>query len=150
MHLYLILQNLKQKMSNYFILALYFSVNKTCYLGPRKTSMMERFCDNSKKVLNILQKYFFMYVWRCPKYTSSCHSNQRICMTKSYLLLHEILHKKWSFLLRISSVNVIQSTGNCEYGHIYWRNLIGKKNKTKKLHFLYSKIYISESSQSLN
>ena len=32
------------------------------------------------------------------------------------------LHKKWSFLLRISSVNVTKSTGKCEFGHIYWRN----------------------------
>ena len=32
------------------------------------------------------------------------------------------LHKNWSFLLRISSVNVNKSTGNCEFGHIYWRN----------------------------
>ena len=32
------------------------------------------------------------------------------------------LHKKWSFPLRISSVNVTKSAGNCEFGHIYWRN----------------------------
>ena len=33
-----------------------------------------------------------------------------------------ILHKKWSFRLRISSVNVTKSAGNCRFGHIYWRN----------------------------
>ena len=33
------------------------------------------------------------------------------------------LHKKWSFPLQISSANVIKSTGNCGFGHIYWRNL---------------------------
>ena len=32
------------------------------------------------------------------------------------------LHKNWSFPLRISSVNVIKSAGNCWFGHIYWRN----------------------------
>ena len=32
------------------------------------------------------------------------------------------LHKKWNFQLRVSSVNVTRSTGNCEFGHIYWRN----------------------------
>ena len=32
------------------------------------------------------------------------------------------LHKKWSFPLRISSVNVTKSAGNCGFGHIYWRN----------------------------
>ena len=30
--------------------------------------------------------------------------------------------KKWSFPLRISSVNVTKSAGNCRLGHIYWRN----------------------------
>ena len=32
------------------------------------------------------------------------------------------LHKKWSFPLRVSSVNVIKSAVSCEFGHIYWRN----------------------------
>ena len=36
---------------------------------------------------------------------------------------HDIpLHKKWGFPLTISSVNVTKSTGNCRFGHIYWRN----------------------------
>ena len=38
---------------------------------------------------------------------------------------------KWSFLLRISSVNVTKS-GNCGFGHICWRNL------NRKLHILCS------------
>ena len=29
------------------------------------------------------------------------------------------LHKKWSFPLKISSVNVTKSAGNCGFGHIY-------------------------------
>ena len=33
-----------------------------------------------------------------------------------------ILHKKWSFPWRISSVNVTKSAGICGLGHIYWRN----------------------------
>ena len=32
------------------------------------------------------------------------------------------MHKKWSFPLRISSVNVTKSAGICGFGHIYWRN----------------------------
>ena len=32
------------------------------------------------------------------------------------------LHKKWSFLLRVSSVNVTKSADFCGFGHIYWRN----------------------------
>ena len=35
----------------------------------------------------------------------------------------EFLHcKKWSFLLKISSLNVSKSAENCGIGHIYWRN----------------------------
>ena len=33
-----------------------------------------------------------------------------------------LLHKKWSFPLRISSINVTQSAVSCGFGHIYWRN----------------------------
>ena len=32
---------------------------------------------------------------------------------------NEVLHY---FTLSISSVNVTSCTGNCEFGHIYWRN----------------------------
>ena len=32
------------------------------------------------------------------------------------------LHKKWSFPLRITSVNVTKFAGNRGFGHIYWRN----------------------------
>ena len=32
---------------------------------------------------------------------------------------HKSLHKTWSFPLRISSVNVTKSGGNCGFGHIY-------------------------------
>ena len=32
------------------------------------------------------------------------------------------LHKKWSFPMRISPVNVTKSAENCGFGHIYWRN----------------------------
>ena len=42
------------------------------------------------------------------------------------------LHKKWSFPLRVSSVNVTKSAVSCEFGHVYWKILNGK------LHFLCS------------
>ena len=32
------------------------------------------------------------------------------------------LHRKWSFPLRISTVNVTKFTVSCGFGHIYWRN----------------------------
>ena len=42
------------------------------------------------------------------------------------------LHKKWSFPLKISSVNMSKSTENCGFRHIY------RRNHKQKLHFLYS------------
>ena len=38
------------------------------------------------------------------------------------------LHKKWSFPLRISSVNVTKSAVSFGFGHIDWRNTCGKLN----------------------
>ena len=32
------------------------------------------------------------------------------------------LHRKWRFLLKISSVNVTKSAGNCRFSRIYWKN----------------------------
>ena len=36
------------------------------------------------------------------------------------------LYKKWSFPLRISSVNVTKTARKCGFGHIYWRNPLQK------------------------
>ena len=43
-------------------------------------------------------------------------------------LLCEVVtpHKKWSFPLRNSSVNVTKSAASCRFFHIYWRNLLWK------------------------
>ena len=47
-------------------------------------------------------------------------------------LINSALHKKWSFPLRNSSVNVTKSTVSFRFGHSYWRNPYWK------LHFLCS------------
>ena len=51
-------------------------------------------------------KYTVIHVFPCAK-------------TESQILK---LQKKWSFPLRISSVNMTKSAGICGFGHIYWRN----------------------------
>ena len=38
------------------------------------------------------------------------------------LLFQFSMHRKWNFPLRIASVNMTKSAGNCGFGHIYWRN----------------------------
>ena len=61
---------------------------------------------------------------------------------KTLNLLHALTAKKWSFPLRISSINVTKSAGNCRSGHIYWRNLYWKTSffvKHPFLIYLFSK-----------
>ena len=41
---------------------------------------------------------------------------------QSWLNFVLTLPKKWSFPLRISSVNVTKSAVSCGFGHIYWKN----------------------------
>ena len=38
------------------------------------------------------------------------------------LIEYATLHKKWSFPLSISPVNVTKSAGDCRFGYIYWKN----------------------------
>ena len=45
-----------------------------------------------------------------------------IPVTGTMLPIILALHKKWSFPLRISSVNVTKSPVSCRFGHIYWSN----------------------------
>ena len=40
--------------------------------------------------------------------------------------MEETLHKKWSFSLKIASVNVTKFAISCGFGHIYRRNLLWK------------------------
>ena len=45
-----------------------------------------------------------------------------IKLQEPFLIVWITLHKKWSYRLWISSVNVNKPAGNCGFGHIYWRN----------------------------
>ena len=47
------------------------------------------------------------------------------------------LRRKWSFPLRISSVNVTKSAGNCGFGQVYWRNPYWKSSDF--VQWLYSR-----------
>ena len=92
-----------------------------------------------KETLNKTRSYR-IFIW-CPfnpmlLFKSSAVSHETIFnstlknqlkVIKNYL--HEKLTtlfyhtaQKWSFLLRISSVNVTKSTASCGFGHMYWRN----------------------------
>ena len=60
----------------------------------------------------------------------------KITPTRKYSIFN-ITTQKWSFPLRISSVDVTKSAGNCGSGHFYWRNLDGNpyaRFTTESLH----------------
>ena len=54
-------------------------------------------------------------------FNSHWHSCSKVTNLMLQLLLEQFftLHKKWSFPLRISSVNVSKSAVSCGFGHIY-------------------------------
>ena len=54
--------------------------------------------------------------------TSKFKVTQGVRLLEKTPCLLVTLHKKWSFPLRIFSVNVTKSAGNYGYGHIYWSN----------------------------
>ena len=66
-------------------------------------------------IIKILAFFFLSY--------DSLHSNLlSITWFWRKIALHIPLHKKWSFLLKNSSVTVTKTAENCRFDHIYWRN----------------------------
>ena len=59
----------------------------------------------------LLTRYFWIYIKRNMPFV--------LCIFSPY---SQSLHKKWSFPLKISSVNVTKSAVSWGFGHIYWRN----------------------------
>ena len=62
-----------------------------------------------------LKKIYF------KKHRHVFHSREWFDHALFHLLWVFTPQKRWSFPLRISSVNVTKSAGNCRFGHIYWR-----------------------------
>ena len=57
------------------------------------------------------------------KQLSHIFLHSRLSLLSAFVALIFIsLHKKWTFSLIISSVNVTKSAGNCGFGYIYWKN----------------------------
>ena len=63
----------------------------------------------TKRMMALPKKGYIPNKLRDITFKISCESNTDL----------QKLHKKWSVSLWISSVNV---TGNCGFGHIYWKN----------------------------
>ena len=74
------------------------------FLEPYQTSRIKCFCENAPLKTHIEILFYHQGLSRkCPNEIK-------------YILL-----KKWSFPLRISSVNVTKSARSCGFGHIYWK-----------------------------
>ena len=76
-------------------------------------------------LLNEINKIFsWKFSWECfYKYLWTATFDHTLYNLAIPVFFQKSLHKKWTFLLRISSVNVTKSSGNCGFVHIYWRNL---------------------------
>ena len=69
---------------------------------------------------------------RSIRYNIDCAISSLIKSTDLLLQVY-VLHKRPSFPLKISSVNVTKSAENCGFGHIYWRNLERKTSRFGQL-----------------
>ena len=95
-------------------------VSKHVEWNSLKQRVVERFC---------LDQHFWSLEWIkvlinhiLGNHYGFATSLKYHAMSKSQCKSTQTLHKKWSFPLRISLVNVIKSTGNCGFGHIHWKN----------------------------
>ena len=71
---------------------------------PLKQNLALQFCRDQNKCVSIL---------------TETHIN----LDQIHHINNNSLHRKWSFPLSNSSLNVIKSAVSCTFGHIYWRNL---------------------------
>ena len=74
-----------------------------------------------QKVKHYLKKYHYQS-W--VLYITSHFRKVKTCVFHCF----PTLHRKWSFLLRISSENVIKFAENCGFGHRYWRKPYSLRN----------------------
>ena len=84
-------------------------------------------CSLLQRRIRTFLKYMMELVWKQllkKKYfrkKALSYAFDSIRNTSLFSLNFMTLHKKWSFPSRIS-VNVIKSSENCGFDHIYWRN----------------------------
>ena len=72
-------------------------------------------------VFVVIPVHIFLHSERITPSTDTFQA-VRIMTWRTFPTPGESLHKKWSFPLGISSVNVIKSAVSCWFGYISWRN----------------------------
>ena len=81
-------------------------------------------------------------ITRKPKFFSCFQGvwNENICQKWVNAQFRHIYNqqctKKWSFPLRISSINVTKFAVSCGFGHIYWRNPLWKTSLFVQCNYL--------------
>ena len=104
---------------------------------PKNTAQNVAWCNLIVYLRFICSIYCFALSEKCPyselfwctfpRIQTLNTDRIRTLFTQCWLLhcmlnLNHTTAQKFNFLLRISSVNVIKSAGNCEFDHIYWIN----------------------------
>ena len=119
-----VLRNFAKFTGNYLRQSLYF--NKVAGLRPEASNFIKI------EALVLVFSYEFCEISKNNFLTEDVWRLLLSLMVTSFIHLHLLhlygisLHKKWSFLLWIYSVNVSKSAGNLGFGHIYWKNLYWK------------------------
>ena len=101
------------------------------YVNWRQIKKKNSMCRSKKNLIGVINDTFSRtatlfstsFSWRFAKVLSLYVQPKDSVFTKdSGFLKRVILHKKWSFTLSISPVNVTKSAVFCGFDHIYWRN----------------------------
>ena len=111
-----------------FYVCLAFECASDKYYSLNVNSNSNRQQYEKRYFINVIYDPFENYkevTWQ-NKYSILTKFSEVFCdflfLKVGFQALHLPLHKNWRFPLRISSVNMTKSAGNCGFGHIYWRN----------------------------
>ena len=103
---------LGQNFSNNSVIKIFKGIPTSLYSFPFFVNMQNSFVN--------IPFYCKCKIILCSSFVKYHHCFERHNNTKALWQCT----KKWSFPLRISSVNVTKSAVSCGFGHIYWRNPI--------------------------
>ena len=104
------------------------------FVEPDLLPFVKTFAQNQSKIFRNWHLYKLKYSEWCNtcynitlilmKMVLSMKANEQILSAFNLIQKQPSLHKKWSFPLRIYSVNVTKSTGNCVFSHLLKKSLM--------------------------
>ena len=106
-----------------------FHLNRFVTDFKEKSELLNSFCNNQCSLVDTnisLPSIIYFSEHRLSKINFTADDICKIIRLFEPNKVHNhdkiTLHKKWSFPLRISTVNVTKSEVSCGFGHLYWRN----------------------------